>query len=67
MAVLCQGLPQLVRLNEEVVQPDPEAPDFAGSPVLCRVRMLNETPVVPDLESVERQVADILDAEAASE
>jgi chemosensory pili system protein ChpC len=67
MALLCQGLPQLVRLNEEAVQPDPDAPGFAGSPVLCRVRMLNETPLVPDLESLERQVAEILEAEAASE
>ena len=65
MAMICQGLPQLVRLNEDVLSTDAEAPDFGHTPVICRVRMLNETPLVPDLESLERRIADLLEEEAA--
>ena len=64
MAMLCQGLPQLVRVNEDVVQLDPDAPDFGDFPVVCRVRMLNETPLVPDLEALEHRIADLLEDEA---
>ena len=62
MALLCQGLPQLVRLGEDAVELDPEHGNGPSeqSPVLCRVKVLNETPVVPDLERLENQVADIL-------
>jgi chemosensory pili system protein ChpC len=65
MAMICQGLPQLVRLNEDVLSTDPDAPDFGETPVICRVRMLNETPLVPDLERLEHRIADLLEAEAA--
>jgi len=62
MALLCQGLPQLVRLGEDAVELDPEHGNGPSeqAPVLCRVKVLNETPVVPDLERLENQVADIL-------
>lgn len=62
MALLCQGLPQLVRLGEDAVELDPEHGNGLSeqAPVLCRVKVLNETPVVPDLERLENQVADIL-------
>jgi chemosensory pili system protein ChpC len=60
LALLCQGLPQLVRVGADVVQPDEDAPDFADAPVLCRVNIMNETPLVPDLERIEHQVADLL-------
>ena len=67
MALLCQGLPQLVRLGADVIHLD-ESHDngdnghglAADAPVLCRLEVLNETPVVPDLERLENQVADIL-------
>jgi hypothetical protein len=65
MAMICQGLPQLVRLNEDVLSTDPDAPDFGDTPVISRVRMLNETPLVPDLERLEHRIADLLEAEAA--
>ncbi len=29
-----------------------------GDPVVCRVRMLNETPWIPDLERLEIMIAD---------
>ena len=56
--IVTQGFPQLVRLNEEVVKPDPRRSFQAESPVLCGLRMVNETPVVPDLEFLERLIAD---------
>ena len=65
MAMICQGLPQLVRLNEDILSTDPDAPDFGEMPVICRVRMLNEAPLVPDLERLEDRIADLLEAEAA--
>jgi chemosensory pili system protein ChpC len=63
VALLCQGLPQLVRLSEQVLEPDPDGgqgEEAEGSPVLCRVKLLNETPVVPDLEKLEGWVAELL-------
>ena len=27
-----------------------------GAPVLCRIRMINEYPLIPDLESLERMI-----------
>ena len=65
MAMICQGLPQLVRLNEEILSTDPDAPEFGDTPVICRVRMLNDVPLVPDLERLEHRIADLLEAEAA--
>ncbi|MEJ2515017.1 MAG: chemotaxis protein CheW [Gammaproteobacteria bacterium] len=63
MAMLCQGLPQLVRVSEEVIAPDPEGSDIDDAPVLCRVKLLNETPLIPDLESLEAEIAELLQAE----
>ncbi len=59
-AVLSQGLPQLVRINREVVGPD-ESRDWPdGAPILCRIRMVNEYPLVPDLQQLEGMLADVL-------
>ncbi len=56
--ILTQGFPQLVRLNPDVVKPDPTRsfPDL--SPVLCGLRMVNEAPLVPDLEYLETMIAE---------
>jgi chemosensory pili system protein ChpC len=66
MAILCQGLPQLVRLAEDVVQLDDSAPGNGNhpgdAPVLCRLKVLNETPLVPDLERLEHDIARLLQA-----
>lgn len=56
--LITQGFPQLVRLNEEVVKPDPRRTFQVESPILCGLRMVNETPLVPDLEYLERLIAD---------
>jgi len=63
LALLCQGLPQLVRVSEEVLRLEDDAEQDDDSPVLCRVTVMNETPLVPDLEKLETWVADILEHE----
>jgi chemosensory pili system protein ChpC len=63
LALLCQGLPQLVRVGEDVIQLDAEAPDFGDAPVLCRVKVVNETPLVPDFERLETELAALLEGE----
>ncbi len=56
--LLAEGFPQIVRVNRDVLlqdlayQPDP------SQPVLCRIRMINETALIPDLPRVEAAVAD---------
>ena len=60
LALICQGLPQLLRLSEEVVLPDENDEPPGESPVLCRLKVMNETPLVPDLELLEARVAEIL-------
>lgn len=58
--VLTQGFPQLVRVNKDVLKLDATAgwPDTA--PVLCRVKMINEFPLIPDLEKLESMLAEEL-------
>jgi chemosensory pili system protein ChpC len=56
--ILTQGFPQLVRLNPDLVKPDPTRSFADRSPVLCSVRMVNEAPLIPDLEYLERMIAD---------
>lgn len=59
-AILSQGLPQLVRVSSNVIGPESgqDWPDTA--PVICRVRMINEYPLVPDLERIEASLAESL-------
>lgn len=57
LAIMSQGLPQLLRLSSEVLAPDEETPWPDDAPVICRVRMINEYPLVPDLEELERRLA----------
>ena len=51
--VLAQGFPQMVRVNSEVVQPDPGYQPADDVPVICRITMLSETALIPDLEMLE--------------
>jgi chemosensory pili system protein ChpC len=55
--VLTQGFPQLVRLNEDVLQLHTTEGWPADAPVLCRVKMINEFPLIPDLEKLEAMLA----------
>jgi chemosensory pili system protein ChpC len=57
-ALVSQGFPQLVRVSADVVRPDAGYVVPEQDPVVCRVRMLNETPWIPDLERLEVLIAD---------
>ncbi len=59
-AMVTQGFPQLVRVNPGVLEVDLENEWPAGSPVLCQLRMVNQRPLIPDLESIEQMIADNL-------
>jgi chemosensory pili system protein ChpC len=56
--MLTQGFPRLVRVNAEVVRPDPSRGFSERSPVICQVRMMNETPLIPDLKRLEEMIAE---------
>ena len=58
--VLTQGFPQLVRVNKDVLQLDATEGWPETAPVLCRVKMINEFPLVPDLERLENMLAEEL-------
>lgn len=55
--ILTQGFPQLVRVNEEVLKLESTEGWAADAPILCRVRMINEFPLIPDLEALEAMIA----------
>ena len=55
--VLTQGFPQLVRVNRDVLQLHTTEGWPKGAPVHCRVKMINEFPLIPDLERLEAMLA----------
>ena len=55
--VLTQGFPQLVRVNEDVLKLEATEGWADGAPVFCRVKMINEFPLIPDFEQLEGMVA----------
>jgi chemosensory pili system protein ChpC len=56
--VLSQGFPQLVRVTTDVIRPDNTRAFPERWPVLCQVRMMKEAPLVPDLERIEKLIAE---------
>src|SRR6185437_219338 len=58
VAIISQGFPQLVRVGSDVVRPDTSRSFPERMPVICQVRLLNESPWVPDLERLELMVAE---------
>ena len=55
--IITQGFPQLVRVNREVLKLDSVEGWPEGAPVLCRVKMINEFPLVPNLDAIEEMIA----------
>ncbi len=55
--VLTQGFPQLVRVNREVLKLEAKDGWPETAPILCRVRMINEFPMIPDLDKIEGMIA----------
>jgi len=56
--VLTQGFPQLVRVNRDVLKLESKEGWPEDAPVLCRVRMINEFPLIPNLEKLEAMLAE---------
>lgn len=57
--ILTQGFPQLVRVNADVLGLETEQPIPENIPALCRARMIHEYPLIPDVERLERMIADL--------
>ncbi len=57
IGIVTYGFPQLVRLNPAGLALDESVSWPADVPVLCQLRMLNQTPLVPDIEQLETMVA----------
>lgn len=55
--ILTQGFPQLVRVNPDVISLDTGNDLPPDQPMLCRVRMIHEFPLIPDLERLEDMLA----------
>jgi chemosensory pili system protein ChpC len=64
-AIISQGFPQLVRVSSDVLRADNSRTFPERSPILCQVRMINETPLVPDLERLETMIAEETSTSAA--
>lgn len=54
--ILTQGFPQLVRVNRDVLKLDATEGWPESAPVLCRVKMINEYPLIPDLDRLESMI-----------
>ena len=62
--VLTEGFPQLVRVNRDVMEIHDEHAWPEDGPIICQIRMINEFPLIPDLEKLETLIRDVL-ADAA--
>lgn len=63
--IITQGFPQLVRVNADVLTAATEQAWGEGQPVICRARMINEYPLIPDMEQLEEMIAEVCNAERA--
>ena len=57
--ILTQGFPQLVRVNADVLGLETEQPLPEHFPALCRARMIHEYPLIPDVERLEKMIAEL--------
>ena len=62
--ILTEGFPQLVRVNRQVMEAHDAHPWPEEGPIICQIRMINEYPLIPDLEKLERLIGDCI-ADAA--
>lgn len=62
IGVLTQGFPQGLRVTRESLKPAGAELQPDRGPLLCRALMVNESPLLPDLEALESMVADELAA-----
>ncbi len=57
--VVSQGFPQLVRVKEDAIELDSNE-SGNGWPVLCKVTMASQSPLIPDIEKLEQLISDAL-------
>jgi chemosensory pili system protein ChpC len=57
--VLTRGFPQIVRVTQSALVPNAQSTWPAQAPVLCELQMVGQSPVIPDLEQVEGELAQI--------
>ena len=57
--ILTQGFPQLVRVNPDVLGLETEQSLPESFPALCRARMIHEYPLIPDVERLEKMIAEV--------
>ncbi|MCP1728412.1 chemosensory pili system protein ChpC [Natronospira proteinivora] len=62
IALMTQGYPYLVRVTEGVLSPSEKPEELEHAPVIARIRMANERPLVPDMESLEERIREFLPA-----
>ncbi len=55
-AIVSQGFPQLVRVSPGVLSTEPDDKKNEHLPILCQLKMINEYPLVPDLEKLEKMI-----------
>lgn len=55
--ILTLGFPQLMKVNGKVLSTDESMVFGPDKPVICRVNMLNERPLIPDLARLEEMIA----------
>ncbi len=58
--LVTQGFPQLVRVNETVLETDSIQEWDDAPPIICQVRMVNQHPIIPNLEAVEKMIAEAI-------
>ena len=56
--VLCAGFPQMVRVNAEVTEADPDYHATGDVPIACRIRLINEQALIPALDELETLIRD---------
>ena len=58
--LLTEGFPQLVRVNRDVMEIHDQQAWPEDGPIICQIKMINEYPLIPDLERIETMVQDYL-------
>lgn len=64
--IITQGFPQLVRVNADVLTPAENQTWPDEQPALCRTRMINEYPLIPDMLRLESMIAEACGTERAA-
>jgi chemosensory pili system protein ChpC len=55
--LLAEGFPQMVRVSSEVLKVDQGYKPPSESPIICRVHLLQEQALIPDLELIEQRLS----------